>query len=166
MPEQHRISYVQWGGGGTAYGPFDPAFSDGYISALNLWQSGPVSVGLGTEDVIYTVEVTCFTVSDPYYPFYPNYGFYGNGTTRRVGAYRLLDGYDGTFQLISQSNVEWLGGQVYPEFFSSFGHTAYSTGSDPVYQPEFHVQFKLAMKNGYYLHTRYYVKIEAWQYGS
>jgi hypothetical protein len=165
MGEQHRISYVKLGGGGTAYGGLVPSGTDGYISALNLWQGGPVSMGTGTEDVIYTVEVTCFTVSDPYYPYYPNYGEFGDGMTRRVGAYRLADGYDGVWQLVSQSDVEWLGGQVYPEFFASFGHTYYG-GDDPLYHPEFHIQFRLALNNGYYLHTRYYIKIEAWQYGT
>jgi hypothetical protein len=170
MAEQHRISYVKTGGGGIAYGPIDPglSYSDGYvwISALNLWQNGPISVGLNNYDVLYIVEVTCFTVSDPYYPFYPNdSGAYGTGATRRVGAFRLSDGYDGDLTVISQSDIEWLGGQIYPEFYAGYGNITYS-GNDPVYQPEIGVRFLLAYANGYYMHNRYYIKIEAYESGT
>lgn len=166
MGEQHRISYVKTGGGGTAYGPIDPglSYNDGYvyISALNLWQNGPKSVGL-VHDVAYIVEVTCFTVADPYYPYYPNYGSFGTGATRRVGSFRLSDGYNGDWRVTSQSDIEWLGGQIYPEFHAGFGNVHYS-GTDPVDQPEIGIRFMLQYKNGYYMHNRYYIKIEAWEY--
>jgi hypothetical protein len=164
MVEQHRISYILEGGGGIAYGEVDPskAGNDGYISfsALNLWQTGPVSVGLDTSDVAYIVEVTAFTISEPYGSG-DDLGPYGTGSTRRVGAYRLIDGYSGTFQMVSQSDVEWLGGQIYPEFHVGSG-SGYG-GGDPETQPEIKIRLKLALANGYYLRTRYYIKVEAWQ---
>jgi hypothetical protein len=154
MVEQHRISYIRLGGGGNAIGTVDPAVpNDGYISALNLWQDGPESIGL-TGDVAYIVEVTCMTTSDHATGF-------GTGATRRTAAYRLTDGYDGYFDLISESTVEDLGGQVYPKFFATFG-SGY-VGSDPAVQPEFQIRFKLSTSNGEYIRTRYFIKIEAWQ---
>ena len=141
MTSQDRYSKLMYALGGSGS---TMVAGDGYINALNLWQGAPADLG-ETDDVAYFVEIVCLTVTG-------SVSYYGTGSTRRLAGFALKGG---VLSLISQTNVEFLGGQVYPVFHAD------NSGA----QPNIQLQFRLTNTAGNYFHTRVWINIIAHEPG-